>query len=252
MLAQSIEEASMCGRYLLDTTPAALRAFFAYAEQPNFPARCNVAPTQPIPIVRLMEGKRQFALVRWGLIPAWVKDPRGFGLLINARGESVNDKPAFKNAMKRRRCLIPADGFYEWREGGGNKRPYVVRPRAGGPIAFAGLWECWMGPNGEELETAAIVTTEANRTLRAIHHRMPVIWRPMPSISGSTAPMSTPLPPRPRSRRRRTTCSKPTRFRLRSTAWPTTRPRCSSGSLCRRRPQRRAMPRRRRSPPPSA
>jgi putative SOS response-associated peptidase YedK len=168
----------MCGRYLLDTTPAALRAFFAYAEQPNFPARYNVAPTQPIPIVRLAEGKRQFALVRWGLIPAWVKDPRGFGLLINARGESVNDKPAFKNAMKRRRCLIPADGFYEWREDGGNKRPYVVRPRAGGPIAFAGIWECWMGPNGEELETAAIVTTEANRTLHAIHHRMPVILAP--------------------------------------------------------------------------
>src|SRR5256885_5653345 len=90
-----------------------------------------------------------------GLDPAWVKDPRGFGLLINARGESVNDKPAFKNAMKRRRCLIPADGFYEWREDGGNRRPYVVRPKAGGPIAFARIWGCWMGPNGEELGTAA-------------------------------------------------------------------------------------------------
>jgi putative SOS response-associated peptidase YedK len=104
----------MCGRYLIIMTPEAMRRLFGYPELPNFPARYNVAPTQPIPIVRMVEGKRQFALVRWGLIPAWVKDPKGFSLLINARGESVNDKPAFRNAMKRRRCLIPADGFYEW------------------------------------------------------------------------------------------------------------------------------------------
>jgi putative SOS response-associated peptidase YedK len=98
--------------------------------------------------------------------------------LINGRGESVNDKPAFRNAMKRRRCLIPADGFYEWKDNGGRKRPYVVRPRAGGPIAFAGLWESWMGPNGEEMETAAIITTEANGDVAHIHHRMPVIIAP--------------------------------------------------------------------------
>jgi putative SOS response-associated peptidase YedK len=165
----------MCGRYLIITSPEAIRRFFQYPEQPNFPARYNVAPTQPIPIVRLAEGRRQFALLRWGLIPAWVKDPRGFSLLINGRGESVNDKPAFCNAMKRRRCLIPADGFYEWKDDGGRKRPYVVRPRAGGPIAFAGLWESWMGPNGEEMETAAIITTEANSDVGHIHHRMPVI-----------------------------------------------------------------------------
>jgi len=165
----------MCGRYLIITTPEAIRLFFQYPEQPNFPARYNVAPTQPIPIVRLAEGKRQFALVRWGLIPAWVKDPRAFSLLINGRGESVHDKPAFRNAMKRRRCLIPADGFYEWNDKGGRKRPYVVRPRAGGPIAFAGLWESWMGPNGEEMETVAIITTEANSDVAHIHHRMPMI-----------------------------------------------------------------------------
>jgi putative SOS response-associated peptidase YedK len=168
----------MCGRYLITTAPEAVRRLFGYLEQPNFPPRYNVAPTQPIPIVRLNAGKREFALVRWGLIPAWVKDPRGFSLLINARGDTVNDKPAFRNAMKRRRCLIPADGFYEWQEEGGRKRPYVVRPRHGGPIAFAGLWECWTGPNGEEVETAAIVTTDANRTLHPIHHRMPVIVAP--------------------------------------------------------------------------
>ena len=153
----------MCGRYLITSAPEAFRRLFGYPEQPNFPPRYNVAPTQPVPIVRLVEGKRQFALVRWGLIPAWVKDPRGFTLLVNARGESVNDKPAFRNAMKRRRCLFPADGFYEWMEQGGRKRPFVVRPKDGEPVAFAGLWETWMGPNGEEIETAAIVTTEANR-----------------------------------------------------------------------------------------
>ena len=117
----------MCGRYAITTAPEAIRPLFGYPEQPNFPARYNIAPTQPVPIVRMVEGKRQFALVRWGLIPAWVKDPRAFSLLINARGESVLDKPAFRNAMKYRRCLFPADGFYEWKREGEKKRPYFVR-----------------------------------------------------------------------------------------------------------------------------
>jgi putative SOS response-associated peptidase YedK len=168
----------MCGRYAITSAPEAIRALFRYDERPNFPPRYNVAPTQPIPIVRLVEGKREFALVRWGLIPSWVKDPKAFSLLINARGESVIEKPAFRNAMKRRRCLIPADGFYEWKPVGERKRPYHVRLKDGGPFAFAGLWETWTGPNGEELDTAAIVTTTANRTLAAIHERMPVILPP--------------------------------------------------------------------------
>jgi putative SOS response-associated peptidase YedK len=168
----------MCGRYLITTAPDAMRRLFRYPEQPNFPARYNVAPTQPIPIVRLSEGRRHFALVRWGLIPAWVKDPKAFSLILQARSDSVVDKPSFRNAMKRRRCLIPADGFYEWNEATTPRRPYVVRPREGGPVAFAGLWECWTGPNGEELETAAIITTDANRALHHIHHRMPVVVPP--------------------------------------------------------------------------
>ena len=168
----------MCGRYVITSAPEAIRALFRYPEQPNFPPRYNVAPTQPIPIVRLTEGKRQFALVRWGLLPSWVKDPKAFTLVINARGESVLDKPAFRNAMKRRRCLIPADGFYEWQAGGARKQPYFIRPKSGAPMAFAGLWECWTGPNGEELETAAIVTTGANRALGPIHARMPVVVAP--------------------------------------------------------------------------
>ncbi len=170
----------MCGRYVITSPPAAIRALFGYGEQPNFPPRYNVAPTQPIPIVRLVEGKRSFALVRWGFLPSWVKDPKTFSLVINARGESVLDKPAFRNAMRRRRCLVPADGFYEWRAGraGEPKRPYFVHAKSGEPLAFAGLWETWSGPNGEEVDTAAIVTTRANRTLAAIHDRMPVIVPP--------------------------------------------------------------------------
>ena len=130
----------MCGRYAVTTAPEAIRALFGYPEQPNFPPRYNVAPTQPIVIVRLMDGKRQFALVRWGLLPSWVKDPKNFTLLINARGELVIDKPAFSAAMKRRRCLVPADGFYEWKAVGTRKQPYYVRAKSGQPLAFAGLW----------------------------------------------------------------------------------------------------------------
>jgi putative SOS response-associated peptidase YedK len=168
----------MCGRYIFTSAPEAMRQLFRYLEQPNFPPRFNVAPTQPIAIVRLVEGQRHFVLVRWGFLPSWVKDPKIFALVINARGESVIDKPAFRAAMKRRRCLIPADGFYEWQKAGDRKRPFFIHAKSGAPLAFAGLWETWTGPNGEELETAAIVTTRANRTLDAIHERMPVIVPP--------------------------------------------------------------------------
>ena len=167
----------MCGRYVITSPPEAIRALFGYGERPNFPPRYNVAPTQPIPIVRLADGKRSFALMRWGFIPAWVDDPKTVSLLINARGESVLDKPAFRNAMRRRRCLLPADGFYDWRAGE-PKRPYFVRAKSGAPLAFAGLWETWTGPNGEELDTAAIVTTRSTGGLAAIHERMPVIVAP--------------------------------------------------------------------------
>jgi putative SOS response-associated peptidase YedK len=172
----------MCGRYVIISTPEAIRALFGYGELPNFPPRYNVAPTQPIPVVRLHDGKRSFALMRWGLLPSWVKDPKTFPLLINARGESVLDKPAFRNAMRRRRCLIPTDGFYEWQPGP-PKRPYFVQAKRGAdgtapPLAFAGLYETWTGPNGEEVDTAAIITTTANRTLAAVHERMPVFVAP--------------------------------------------------------------------------
>jgi putative SOS response-associated peptidase YedK len=166
----------MCGRYVIKTPPGLMQDTFGYAEQPNFPPRYNIAPTQPIPVVRLDNGRRSFALVRWGLIPGWVKDPRGFSLLINARAESVLDKPAFRNAMRRRRCLVPADGFYEWKQDGARKRPFYAAARR--LVAFAGVWEPWIGPNGEEVETACIITTAANRTLRALHDRMPAVIPP--------------------------------------------------------------------------
>lgn len=125
-------------------------------------------------MIILENGARHFRLMRWGLIPAWVKDPRAFSLLINARSETVLDKPAFKNAMKRRRCLLPADGYYEWHRSEGRKQPFFIRPGNGGLIAFAGLAETWVGPNGEELETVAIVTAAAAGGLAALHSRVPV------------------------------------------------------------------------------
>jgi putative SOS response-associated peptidase YedK len=154
-----------------------MRRLFGYSEQPNFPPRYNVAPTQPIPVVRLVERRRSFALLRWGLVPSWVKDPRAFSLLINARGETVREKPAFRNGMRRRRCLLPADGYYEWKREENRKQPFYIHAPAG-PVAFAGLWETWMGPNGEEMETACIITTAANRALAHIHDRMPAVIPP--------------------------------------------------------------------------
>jgi putative SOS response-associated peptidase YedK len=168
----------MCGRFVITSPPEALRQAFGYGEQPNFPPRHNIAPTQPIPVVIVENGVRHFRLMRWGLLPAWVKDPRTFTLLINARSETVLEKPAFKNAMRRRRCLIPADGYYEWQVSGARKRPYFIQRRGGGPIGLAGLAETWTGPNGEELDTVAIVTAPASPDLAALHPRVPVTIRP--------------------------------------------------------------------------
>lgn len=164
----------MCGRFVITSPPEALRRIFGYAEQPNFPPRYNIAPTQPIPVIIIENGARHFRLMRWGLLPAWVKDPRKFTLLINARAETVREKPAFKNAIRRRRCLIPADGYYEWQVSGQRKLPYFIHRRDGGPIGLAGLAETWIGPNGEELDTVAIVTAPASADLAALHHRVPV------------------------------------------------------------------------------
>ncbi|HET7886822.1 MAG TPA: SOS response-associated peptidase [Bradyrhizobium sp.] len=167
----------MCGRFVITSAPEALRQLFGYLEQPNFPSRYNIAPTQPIPVV-ISDNGRHFRLMRWGLWPAWVKDPRKFTLLINARAESIHDKPAFKNAIRRRRCLVPADGYYEWQSIGNHKQPYFIHRRDGRPIGFAAVSETWVGPNGEEVDTVAIVTAAASADLAVLHHRVPVTIAP--------------------------------------------------------------------------
>jgi putative SOS response-associated peptidase YedK len=164
----------MCGRFVITSPPAALRQIFGYIEQPNFPPRHNISPTQPIPVVIVENGIRHFRLMRWGLLPAWVKDPRKFTLLINARSETVLERPAFKNAIKRRRCLIPADGYFEWQASETRKRPHFIHRRDGAPMGLAGLAETWIGPHGEELDTVAIVTAPASAELASLHDRVPV------------------------------------------------------------------------------
>jgi len=168
----------MCGRFTLTSSPAILRHAFDYPEQPNIPPRYNIAPTQPVAVVTGEPGGRHFQLMRWGLIPAWVKDPKAFSLVINARSETVLEKPAFRNAIRRRRCLIPADGYYEWQNAGGRKQPFLIHPRDGAPMGLAAVAETWAGPNGEELDTVAIVTTAARQEMAHLHARVPVVIAP--------------------------------------------------------------------------
>lgn len=143
------------------------------------PARYNIAPTQAVAVVYLDEtGARRFRLMRWGLLPAFVKDPKTFPTLINARSEDCLHKPSFRHAVRRRRCLIPADGFYEWTGPKGKRRPFHIRPRTPRLMAFAGLYECWQDPQGGTLDTVTILTCAANRTVSALHDRMPVVLKP--------------------------------------------------------------------------
>jgi putative SOS response-associated peptidase YedK len=169
----------MCSRYNLTSPPEAVRAYFGYPDTPNFPARYNIAPTQPIAVVaRDREGVRRFRLMRWGLLPSFVKDPKKFPTLINARAEDVLVKASFRNAMRWRRCLVPADGFYEWTGEKGKRRPFLLRPREPHLIAFAGIYERWRDGKGDEIDTVAILTCDSNRTVSALHDRMPVVLPP--------------------------------------------------------------------------
>jgi putative SOS response-associated peptidase YedK len=166
----------MCSRYSLTLPPEAVRAYFGYANTPNFPARYNIAPTQPIPVVCVdREGARRFRLMRWGLLPSFVKDPKKFPTLINARSEEVLEKPSFRKPMRWRRCLIPADGFYEWTGPKGKRRPFLLHPKEPKLIAFAGLYERWRDGQGGEIDTVAILTCPANATVSQLHDRMPVV-----------------------------------------------------------------------------
>ena len=163
----------MCGRFVLISPTDDLVAEFSIVDRPNLFPRYNIAPTTPV-LVLLGDGPG-VTHMRWGLIPAWVKDPAKFTLLINARSETVAEKPSFRNAFRRRRCIVPADGFYEWRRQDGSKQPYFIHRADGRLMAMAGIWESWMGPNGEEQDTVALLTTAANEDIAAIHDRMPVI-----------------------------------------------------------------------------
>ncbi|KUO58817.1 MAG: hypothetical protein APF80_14785 [Alphaproteobacteria bacterium BRH_c36] len=168
----------MCSRYSLTSPPEAVRATFGYRNEAEFPPRYNIAPTQPVAIVRDSHaGERELALVRWGLIPSWAKDPAKFTTLINARSETAAEKPSFRGSMRHRRCIVPADAFYEWTGKPGSKQPHMIGLRSGEIMGLAGIWEHWLGADGSEIETMAILTTSANADMAAIHDRMPVILR---------------------------------------------------------------------------
>jgi putative SOS response-associated peptidase YedK len=170
----------MCGRYMLTTPVDALRQLFLFTERPNLPPRYNIAPTQDVPIVRLTRAgdRRELILVRWGLVPYWAEDVAIGHRLINARAETVHKTPAFRDAYQRRRCLVPADGFFEWKKDGKVRQPLVVRRTDGAPFAFAGLWERWSQPDGNVLRSCTIITCPPNALVAPVHNRMPVILDP--------------------------------------------------------------------------
>ena len=167
----------MCGRYRLSRRKQLVEEYFDATGEEDWSPRYNIAPTQPVSVIRQnpKEPVRELSLMRWGLIPSWAKDSSGAAGMINARSETAGTKPAFRDAMKSRRCLIPTDGFYEWKRDGKAKQPYCFEVNDGELFAFAGLWEGWKDPNGNWIRTCSILTTTPNALTSAIHDRMPVI-----------------------------------------------------------------------------
>lgn len=170
----------MCGRFVLMALGRMVAELFELEEEPLLEPRYNIAPTQPVAVVRLAADRvtRELATLRWGLIPFWAKDTKIGYKMINAKSETIAEKPAFRVAFKHRRCLIPADGFYEWKKRKDSKQPYLVRMKDSLPFAFAGLWEHWDGKDGEVIQSCIILTTDANDLVMEIHDRMPVILHP--------------------------------------------------------------------------
>jgi putative SOS response-associated peptidase YedK len=170
----------MCGRYALYSDADTLAARFGLSAAADIRPRYNIAPSQEIPAIRCSpaDGGRALGWLRWGLVPPWAESLATGYSMINARAETVADKPAFLNAFRHRRCLIPADGYYEWQQTAGGKQPYYIHLEDRAPMAFAGLWETWRDPRGKPLESCAIIVIGANARLRAIHDRMPVILPP--------------------------------------------------------------------------
>ena len=166
----------MCARYTLKASPEIVARLFELTRPLDFRPRYNLAPTQDAPIIVAdPDGGRTARFMRWGLIPSWADDPAIGHRLINARAETAADKPAFRSAFRHRRCLIPADGFYEWHKAPGGKTPHHIHLHDNTPFAFAGLWETWRSPDGSSLETFTILTTEPNELVKPLHNRMPVM-----------------------------------------------------------------------------
>lgn len=180
----------MCGRYAFFTPIEAVTRLFGVSEvhAQELAPRYNIAPTQEVPIIRVSAflgereteaPARELALARWGLVPFWAKDPSIGNRLINARGETVAQKPAFRAAFRKRRCLVPADGFYEWQKTESGKQPWFIHAAGGAPLALAGLWELWDPPDdGTPMASCSIITTRANELMRPLHDRMPVVLDP--------------------------------------------------------------------------
>jgi putative SOS response-associated peptidase YedK len=168
----------MCGRYASTLPPEMMVQLFRLLKSVDMVPRFNIAPTQPIVAIWEAEGRREARFARWGLVPGWVKDPREFPLLVNARVETMAEKPAFRDALKHGRCIVPASGYYEWHTNPDkSKQPYYITMADDQPMALAGLHASWMGPNGEEIDSVATITVPANGQLSEIHDRMPAILR---------------------------------------------------------------------------
>lgn len=168
----------MCGRFTLHKPADTITREFHLAAVPDLEARYNIAPAQNVLAIRRLLDGNEAVTLKWGLIPSWAKDAGIGSKLINARSETVTEKPSFREAFKKRRCIIPADGFYEWQRTGSQKRPFYFKLKDDRLFGFAGLWAKWLTPDGETLETCSILTTEANEVLRPVHERMPVILPP--------------------------------------------------------------------------
>jgi len=169
----------MCGRYAFLSPPADVAAHFGLVECAEFTPRYNIPPGTDIPVIRQSpEGKRVLHMLRWGLVPHWSKDPSIGAKLNNARAEGVQTKPSFRDAFRRRRCLIPADGFYEWKTEGRQKQPWYFSLKSGKHLAMGGVWESWRAPDGQILRTCAVITTGPNEVMAPVHDRMPVIIPP--------------------------------------------------------------------------
>lgn len=193
----------MCGRYTLTEQPGALARFFDLAGPAEIVARYNIAPTQPVVAIRRQGGERRAGFMRWGLVPGWVKDPRDFPLLVNARAETMAEKPAFRDVLRNARCILPATGYYEWQTLPDRaKQPFYITLESGAPMALAALGAVWTGPEGEEIESVATITVPANRQLSAMHDRMPALlvgealerWLDPATGPAEAAALARPLP----------------------------------------------------------